>query len=78
MTRFVFVSLVIISAHLSALSQQAANATLTGTITDQMGAVISGTKITATQTATGTKRDTVTNEDGYYVFSNMPPNLRCL
>ncbi|HKG46219.1 MAG TPA: carboxypeptidase regulatory-like domain-containing protein [Pyrinomonadaceae bacterium] len=73
MTRFVFLSLVIFSAPLLAFSQQAANATLTGTITDPMGAVISGTKITATQTATGTKRDTVTNDDGYYVFSNMPP-----
>src|SRR5215213_10711174 len=73
MTRFVFLSLVIFSAPLLAFSQQAANATLTGTITDPMGAVISGTKITATQTATGARRDTVTNDDGYYVFSNMPP-----
>ena len=73
MARFIFLSLVIISAHLSAFSQQAANATLTGTVTDQMGAVVAGTKITATQLATGVSRDTVSNSDGLYVFSNMAP-----
>ena len=73
MTRFVFLSLMIISAHVSALAQQAASATLSGTITDQLGAVIAGTKITATQTATDVKRHTVTNEDGLYVFPNMTP-----
>ena len=38
-----------------------------------MGAVIAGAKITATQTATGIRRDAVSNEDGLYVFSNMAP-----
>jgi hypothetical protein len=55
------------------ISQQAANATLTGTIIDQLGAVIAGTKITATQTATGVKREAVSNEQGLYIFSNMTP-----
>ncbi len=73
MARLIFLSLLIISAHLPALSQQAANATLTGTITDQMGAAVAGTKITATQIATGLTRDAVTNDDGLYVFSNMTP-----
>src|SRR6202008_154640 len=73
MTRLALLSVLIISAHLTAFSQQAANATLTGTISDPMGAVIAGAKITATQTATGIKRDAVSNEDGLYVFSNMAP-----
>src|SRR5215212_5238454 len=73
MTRFIFLSLMIISGPIASFSQQAANATLTGAVTDQMGAVIAGTKITATQTATGVKRDTVSNDDGLYVFSNMTP-----
>jgi hypothetical protein len=73
MTRFIFLSLLVISVHQTTFAQQAANATLTGTITDQLGAVIAGTKITATQTATGVTRDTVSNEDGLYVFSNMTP-----
>lgn len=73
MAHFIFLSLMVISAPIAAFSQQAANATLTGMITDQMGAAVAGTKITATQTATGMKRDTVSNDDGLYVFSNMTP-----
>jgi hypothetical protein len=73
MTRLIFLSLLIISASITVFSQQAANATLTGVITDQMGAVVAGTKITATQIATGVTRDAVTNDDGIYVFSNMTP-----
>src|SRR5215204_406257 len=73
MTRFVFLSLMIISVSVAAFSQQAANATLTGTITDQAGALIPGAQITATHKATGVKRETVSNENGLYVFSNMTP-----
>src|ERR1044072_248132 len=73
MTRLALLSVLIISAHLIAFSQQAANATLNGTVSDPMGAVIAGAKITATQTATGIKRDAVTNNDGLYVFSNLAP-----
>ena len=40
MKRLALLSVLIISAHLTAFSQQAANATLTGTISDPMGAVI--------------------------------------
>src|ERR1044072_3241026 len=73
MSRFSLLSILVLSAHLAAFPQQAPNATLTGTITDQMGAVIAGARVTATQTATGIKRDTVTNSYGTYVFSNMTP-----
>jgi outer membrane receptor protein involved in Fe transport len=73
MLRILLFCLVVISAPLSLSAQQAANATLTGTITDPNGAVVAGAKITATQTATGAKRDVVSNEDGLYVFSNMAP-----
>ncbi|MEN3327612.1 MAG: hypothetical protein V7638_2419 [Acidobacteriota bacterium] len=73
MARLIFLSLLLISVHLPVFSQQAANATLTGTVTDQMSAVVAGTKITATQLATGVSRETVSNSDGLYVFSNMTP-----
>src|SRR5215212_2692446 len=73
MKRFAVLSLIIFTAHLSAFGQQPANATLTGMITDPHGAAVPGVKITATQTATGLRRDTVSNEDGLYVFSNMSP-----
>src|SRR5262245_54460151 len=73
MKRLAVLSFVMLCLPVVSFSQQAANATLTGTVTDQMDAVIVGSKITATQTATGVKRDTVSNYDGLYVFSNMMP-----
>src|SRR5690349_13114867 len=73
MARFIFFTLLIISAPVAALGQQAGNATLNGTILDQAGAVIPHTKITATHSATGATRETVSNEAGFYVFSNMTP-----
>ena len=48
MKRLALLSILVISAHLTAFSQQAANATLNGTISDPMGAVIAGAKITGT------------------------------
>ncbi len=75
MARFSLLSVLIISVHLIAFSQQAANATLTGTITDPHSAVVGGAKITATHTATGAKRETVSNGDGLYVFSNLVPGV---
>ena len=73
MTRLLFLSVVILSGCLPAFSQQAANATLTGTITDQLGALIPGAQVTATHKATGAKRETSSNETGLYVLSNMTP-----
>src|SRR5262245_24092474 len=73
MRRLAVLSVVILCLPVVSFSQQAANAILTGTITEQLGARIAGTKITATQTATGVKRDAVSNDQGLYIFSNMIP-----
>jgi hypothetical protein len=73
MRRFTILVVLIFSAPIIATSQQAANATLTGTITDPQGAVVSGVSVTATQQVTGIKRETVSNDDGLYVLSNMAP-----
>jgi hypothetical protein len=72
MRRLALLGLIILFSS-AALGQQSATATLTGTITDPQDAVVSGVSITATQKATGIKRETVSNDDGLYVFSNMPP-----
>ena len=56
-----------------AAAQQAATATLSGRITDPNGAVVAGARITATQKATGVKRDATSNNEGFYVLSNLPP-----
>ncbi|HEU4506815.1 MAG TPA: TonB-dependent receptor [Pyrinomonadaceae bacterium] len=58
---------------LTTYAQQAGTATLTGTITDPNAAAVAGVSVTATHIATGATRDTVTNDDGLYVLSNMYP-----
>ena len=59
MARIAVLSFVVLFLPIAAISQQAANATLSGTITDQVGAVIAGAQVTATHKATGVKRETV-------------------
>jgi outer membrane receptor protein involved in Fe transport len=54
-------------------AQQLATATLSGSVTDPNGAVVAGAQITASHKATGTKRETTTNDEGLYVLSNLPP-----
>ena len=66
-------AILILCLPIAISAQQIANATLTGTISDPNGAAVSGVSVTATQIATGAKRQTVSNEDGLYVLSNMTP-----
>jgi len=49
-----------------------ATAQISGTAKDQSGAVLPGVEITATQTETGVARNTITNETGSYLLSNLP------
>src|SRR5216684_5994290 len=49
-----------------------ATAQISGTARDQSGAVLPGVEIRATQTDTGITRDSVTNETGSYVLTNLP------
>src|SRR2546423_3676284 len=49
-----------------------ATAQISGTVRDQSGAVLPGVEVTAAQTDTGIARNTITNETGSYVLSNLP------
>jgi Carboxypeptidase regulatory-like domain/TonB dependent receptor len=51
---------------------QATTAEISGTVKDPSGAVLPGVEVTVTQTATGAKRSTVTNETGNYVLASLP------
>src|SRR3989442_1795793 len=53
-------------------AQTASTAQITGTVTDQSGAVLPGAEVTATQTDTGISRNAVGNETGTYVLPNLP------
>ena len=56
----------------NASQAQQATATLTGIVTDQNGAVISGATVTATNKATNLSRTVSTNNEGVYVISSLP------
>src|SRR5947207_6132292 len=47
-------------------------AQVSGAVKDQTGAVLPGTEVTMTQTETGLKRTTVTDETGSYSVPNLP------
>src|SRR5438105_1922764 len=49
-----------------------ATAQISGTVSDQTGAVLPGAEITATQTDTGVARMTISNETGVFVLPNLP------
>lgn len=57
----------------SALAQQAARATLTGIVTDPHGAAVPGVKITATLESAGIRRETISNNEGLYVLTDLVP-----
>jgi len=48
------------------------NGRIKGVVTDPQGAVVAGVKITALNTATGVKFDTVSASDGVYLFPDLP------
>src|SRR5437879_7176393 len=62
----------VICLFMCALAWAQATAQISGTVRDQSGAVLPGVEVTTTQTDTGIKRNTVTNETGTYVLSNLP------
>ena len=55
-----------------ASAQAVSIAQMNGTVRDGSGAALPGVTVTATQTATGLKRETTTDERGLYVLANLP------
>lgn len=64
---------VLVSILTTLLYAQQPVATLSGIVTDPNGAVVAGSTVTATQLSTGTTRETMSNGEGLYVLSNLPP-----
>ena len=56
-----------------ALSAQTFQASVTGNVRDQSGAVIPNVQVTAIEVANGTKYSAATNESGIYRFPALPP-----
>src|SRR5436305_3786456 len=56
----------------TAVAQESGGATINGTVTDSSGGLVTGAKITATQTSTGAQRTTQTSSAGLYSLSALP------
>src|SRR5688572_18442762 len=71
MTRVLMLALcAVLMASPAAWAQ--ATAQLSGTVTDESGAVLPGVTVSATQTDTGFTRTVVTDDSGAYVMPNLP------
>lgn len=66
------VSVVIISVYF--VVAQTSTATLSGTVTDDNGAVVVGATVTIVNTETGVKRTVVTNENGSFTIPLLQPS----
>jgi hypothetical protein len=58
---------------LASASAQTNRATISGTVTDSSGAVVTGVDVTATNTGTNEAAATVTNREGIYNLPNLVP-----
>ena len=67
---FFLIGLLLCPVALSA--QTGSSGQITGTVTDQNGAVVPDATITVTQVDTGSKRTVTTNADGNYAIANLP------
>src|SRR5437762_8343778 len=56
----------------SSMAWAQSTAQISGTVTDQSGAVLPGVEVTATETQTGLTRSVVSNETGSYVLPSLP------
>ncbi|MCI0392364.1 MAG: TonB-dependent receptor [Acidobacteria bacterium] len=68
--RYLVAILLLVSGLLYA---QSGTSTITGTVTDQTGAVMAGVKIAVREPATGFERETVTNDTGNYSLPGLQP-----
>jgi hypothetical protein len=69
----IVVSLAIFLITVGALAQGGGNVAITGTVTDQSGAVVTGAKVTVTQANTSFVRTDTTNSAGQFNVPSLPP-----
>jgi hypothetical protein len=73
LNRFWLVMLLTVVVPCGLHAQAVVGGSLTGTITDEAGAVIPGVEVTLSNDATGVRFTTKTNEVGSYTFANLDP-----
>jgi hypothetical protein len=60
---------------LDASAQQSATATLSGAVKDSNGALVTGAQVTVTQKGTGIRREATSNDDGFFVITNLAAGI---
>jgi hypothetical protein len=65
--------LLIVGSSLNVCAQSASTGALTGLVTDPTGSVLQNSKISLSNYGTGETRTAITNQDGLYRFSMLPP-----
>ena len=78
LTRLVCLPIALVAVCLSLVVSCAAqmeNATISGRITDQSGALLTGVTVQLLSAQRGTTQETITNEAGIYVFSSVQPGV---
>src|SRR5262245_62000473 len=58
-----------------AWAQSTSTGTISGQVTDEQNAVVSGADVILLDVATNAERKTVTNDTGRYTFVNVPPGI---
>src|ERR671922_356268 len=71
--RAVLYSFVILIVTATLSLAQTTTAAFLGTVMDPSGAVLPGVQVTASNVDTGLKRTTITNEEGRFLLSELPP-----
>lgn len=66
--------LILTTLFLNAAQAQSATATLSGRVTDERGAVVSGASVKITDKARAFERTATTNGDGAFVFTQLAPS----
>ena len=67
-TRLLVITFLLALGCVSGVSGQTSRGTVSGTITDQAGAVLSGANVTLTNAETNVTRTSTTNDEGFYRF----------
>jgi Carboxypeptidase regulatory-like domain len=72
--RLMSLTAVLVALFASAtLLAQSDNSAITGTVTDQSGAVVRAAKVTVTNETTSVERTTITNTSGFYSINGLAP-----
>src|SRR5262245_38868666 len=73
LTRFVLAAMLALGSMAGVANAQALYGSIVGSVTDPQGGVLQGVSVTITNTGTGLRVETTTDDTGNYIFRNLLP-----